>query len=112
MHEASVEVISEIRAAFAALFPAGAEHEMVDDQLAAACEQLVERLFARWSVEHVALVDLDPRKFAALAAEFIAPMSELLLFCKKRFARLNPFFLRDHVVACFNGSHSFVSFGL
>ena len=72
MHGGAVEMIGEERAARAAFLPAGTEHEVIDEQLAAAAEQVGERLLAAGPVEHVALVDLNPGQFAALPAELVA----------------------------------------
>jgi hypothetical protein len=47
------------RAADTALLPSRTEHEMFDDQLAAAVEEVGERLLAIRCVEDVRLLDLD-----------------------------------------------------
>ena len=57
----SVEVIGEIRTARAALRPSGTEHEVVDDELAAAVEQIGELLFAARPFEHILSSQLLPR---------------------------------------------------
>ena len=49
----AVEMVGEIRAAGAAFLPARAKHEMVDDELALAIEELGERLLAVRRVENV-----------------------------------------------------------
>ena len=59
------------------LLPVGAEHEVVDDELAAAVEKLLEGLRTVRRVEDVRLVDSDPRQVATLTAEFVAPEREL-----------------------------------
>ena len=61
MNGGAVEMVGQERAARAALLPARTEHEVIDDQLAAAVEQVGQRLLATGSVEHIGLVDLDPR---------------------------------------------------
>src|SRR5207248_5090630 len=78
-------MIGQIRAAFATLFPARAEHEMINNQLAASLEQIGQRLFSVWSVEDILLVDLDHRELApcrtkrvTLASEFLFPRQQIL----------------------------------
>ena len=68
MDDRAVEVIGKQRAALAAFFPVGTEHEMVDDQLAFAAEQVGQSLFAVWAVEHIIFLDLFPGQLATLAA--------------------------------------------
>jgi len=68
MDDRAVEMIGEIRAAWAAGFPARTEHEVIDDQLALAAEQIAERLFAVRGAEHIIFFDFLPRQFAALFA--------------------------------------------
>ena len=52
------------RAARAALVPARVEHEVVDDELAAALEQVEQARLAVRALEDVVLVDLDHRQLA------------------------------------------------
>ena len=63
-----VEMIGEKRATRATLLPAGTEHEMVDDHLAAPIEEIGEPLFALRAIEDVVLFDLDPGQRAPLGA--------------------------------------------
>src|SRR5436190_2028152 len=95
-----VKMIGKIRAARAALFPAGTEHEVIDDELATAFEQFGERLFAARAVEYVVLVNLDPGQFAPPPAQLVAGAGELLLGDEMRLARSKPFVLRDDLVRC------------
>jgi hypothetical protein len=68
MDHRAVEMIGQQRTARTAFFPVGAEHEVIDDQLALAAEQIGQRLLAARSLEYVALVHALPGQFAALAA--------------------------------------------
>jgi hypothetical protein len=69
----------------------GAEHEVLDDQLAVACEQIAERLTAARRVEFVTFIDPDTRQFTALTRELVpGPCKGLFLeqkcaACGKRF---------------------------
>ncbi|MGA9006212.1 MAG: hypothetical protein WB495_04800, partial [Xanthobacteraceae bacterium] len=65
-------MVGEIGTARTARFPAGAEHEVIDDELALAAEQIGQGFLAVRPFEHVFLFDLFPGQFAALAAEFVA----------------------------------------
>ena len=58
----AVDMIGQERATRATLLPLGTEHEMIDDQFAAAVEKVGEGLFAARPVEHIVLFDLDPRQ--------------------------------------------------
>src|SRR6266478_8991055 len=75
----AVEMIREVRATRAAFLPIRTEHEVVDDQLASAAEEIGKRLLAFWSIEDVGLLDLFPREFTALPAQLIAQPRKLLL---------------------------------
>src|SRR5690606_12324954 len=92
----AVEVVGEERAAVAAFLPAGAVHEVVDDQLAVAAEQLGERLAAVGAVELIGLVDPDPGQRTALGAELVALAGEGLFPQQVLAARAQPFFPRYH----------------
>src|SRR5438034_6495284 len=56
----AVKVVSEIRTAFASLFPPRAKHEMIDDQLTATVKEIGQGFPAIWAVEDIFLVDLNP----------------------------------------------------
>jgi hypothetical protein len=68
----AVGVVGHERAARAALLPAGAEHEVLDEELAPAGEQRGERARAVRGVEDVVLLDPLPRQGAALAGDLVA----------------------------------------
>jgi len=98
MNDSAVEVIGEIRAAWAALLPFRTKHEVVDDQLAATVEQIGQRFLASGPFEQIGLVYFDPRQFATLPAQFVAGVSESLFSFQERFARGEPFRLRYDLV--------------
>ena len=58
----AVNMIGQERTARATFLPflIRAEHEMIDDQLAAPIEEVGERLLALRTVEPIGLFDLDP----------------------------------------------------
>ena len=68
VHQGSLDVVGFERAADAAFVPARPEHEVLDDELAAAVEQIGQRLLALRRVEQIGLVDLDPGQFASFGA--------------------------------------------
>ena len=66
-------MICQIRAARASFGPARSEHEVIDDQLAAAIKRSASFLFAIRPVKHIFLLDFFPRQFTALqTAKLIA----------------------------------------
>src|SRR5260370_33132152 len=79
VHDAALEIVGPERAALAPLLPVGREHEMVDDQLRAPGEQVAERDLAVRPIEHVRLVDADPREIVPLLAQPVAPRRQPLL---------------------------------
>ena len=91
----AVDAVAEERAADAAFAPAGAEHEVVDDQLAAAVEEVGERLAAVRAVEDILLLDSLPRQFAALSGEGFALPGEGFFLAQQLAARGEPFFVAD-----------------
>jgi hypothetical protein len=87
MHDDAVDVVALERTADARIGPARTEHEMLDDELAAPGEEIAQRLFPVGAVEHVLLVDPDPRQRAALGAQLVAPPGPRLLLGQQRLAR-------------------------
>src|SRR6516164_269536 len=86
-------MIGEVGAALAAFAPIRPKHEVVDDQLASASEQVAEGRFAFGSIEHVVLLDLDPGEGPPLRTQLIASPGERLLFGKMRLPCRDPFVL-------------------
>ena len=74
-----VDGVRDRRVDRAAGLVARAEHEVVDEQLTAAIEQLRERARAVVGVEAVLLLDADPRQLASLARQLVAQPRVLLL---------------------------------
>ncbi|MCY1409798.1 hypothetical protein D9M71_251550 [compost metagenome] len=90
----AVDVIAEVRATGAALVPALGEHEVVDNQLTAAAEQVRQFQFAIGPLEMVVLVDFHPGQGAAFGAEFVPFPGEGFLVDQVLFAGGEPFFPR------------------
>lgn len=74
-----------------ARIPVWAEHEVIDHQLAAAVEQVEQRLLALRRLEHVCRIDLDPRQRLALGVDGVAQMDGLFLARQQRSALDKPF---------------------
>ena len=71
---------------------------MLHHELAAPGKQIGQGLLARWTVEHIGLVDLDPGQRAALFAEAIPRPGKFLLMRHMRLAGFDPFLARDDLV--------------
>jgi hypothetical protein len=71
----------------------GVKHEMVDDQLLLAIEEVTERdrLIAR-ALEEILLVDLDHGELTALSGKDIALVRILLFFLEKNLTGGKPLF--------------------
>src|SRR5205814_3224019 len=74
----AVKMIGQVGAAFATLFPARTEHEMINNQLAAALEQIGQSLFSLWAIKDIFLLDLDHWELAPCGTKRVALASELL----------------------------------
>src|SRR5258708_33230431 len=72
MRDQPIDMVHLERAADASVGPFRAEHEMLDDQLAAAGKQIGKRLLADLRVENIGLADLDPCQCAPLLGQWIA----------------------------------------
>jgi len=97
MHQGAVGVIHIEGAAGAAFLPLGAEHEVVDDELASAIEQVSESLLSGGRVEDVILFDFDPGKLAAFGCDGVALVGEFLLFGEESLPGYEPFLSRDYL---------------
>ena len=71
---------------------------MLHDELAAALEQVGQRLLAAGAVEHIVLVDLDPGQRAALLVQALAGLGQFLLMREMGLARGDPFLARNDAV--------------
>src|SRR5262245_28746905 len=84
------------------------EHEVIDDDLPAAVEQVREAPFALLAVEHILLHQFDHRQPASLGVQRVAPMGEVLLPGEQLLALVEPFLARyDFGKSChdeFSGS--------
>ena len=78
MGEGRVEVVGEPRASGARRLVRRPEHQVVDEQLRAAVDQL-ERLLAVLGVERVLLVDSNPRQILPLLRNLLVQLGELPL---------------------------------
>ena len=74
----------------AAVIPARVEHEVVDDELTPALEQVEQPGLTFGAVEDVLLVDLDHRQLAALSVHRVALAGELLLMGQQLLAGHEP----------------------
>src|SRR2546427_5497016 len=83
VHERPVDVIREERAAPAAFLPLRREHEVVDDELAPAVEEVGERLLTVRPVEDIARLHADPGEPASLRAQLIAAPRDFLLLLEE-----------------------------
>lgn len=83
VNEAAAEMIGQVGAAGATLLPCRTEHEVIDDQLAAAGEKVGEGLLAGGAVEYILFFDFFPGQLAALLAQFIAQPGEFFFFAEE-----------------------------
>src|SRR3546814_11715308 len=85
-----VDVVGLEGAAGAALLPAGAEHEVLHEELAAPGEEIAQRNRPLGPLEDVVLLDLHPGQRAALLQQLVALARERLLGFQLRLARRQP----------------------
>lgn len=100
MHKRSIEMIREERAARASSLPIRTEHEVIDDQLAAAIEEIGKRFPAGRRIENIVFLDLHPGQGHALRIDAIAQMRCLLLAGKQLTAGLQPYVSGNDLVHC------------
>jgi hypothetical protein len=86
----ALEIVAPEGAALAALLPFGCEHEVIDDQLRLAGEQLRQSLAAVRAIERIGLVHPLPRERAAFGAELVAEPGELLFLGEEGAAGFDP----------------------
>jgi hypothetical protein len=70
---------------------------VVDEELAAAVEEVAEGLLAARALEDVFLLDALPRELLALARQLVAGAGELLLLGEQLLARGDPLVVADGV---------------
>src|SRR3984893_673869 len=78
------------RAAGAGRLVVGTEHEVVDQQLRAPAQELLQRPRPLGGLEEILLVDPYPRQLAPLACELIAHAGQLLLALEQLHASSEP----------------------
>jgi hypothetical protein len=79
MWDDSIDAVRDRRVDRAASLVAGAELEVIDEQLAAAVEQLRQRARTGVGLEAVILLDSDPGHLAPLTRQLVAEPGVLLL---------------------------------
>src|SRR5580704_5453092 len=92
----TVQVVSEERAARAALLPLRPQHEMIEHQLALPAKQLSERFLPARRQKHIILVHFHPRQFPPLFGKRVSLPRQRFFFQKKFLTRLNPFRFRHY----------------
>jgi hypothetical protein len=101
------ERVRDRRADGAARVVRRAEHEVVDEQLGPAVEEIGEALSAVLALEPVVLLDRDPGQLAPLAGQLIAAACELFLLLEQLVALRPPLVLRgDPVIGHQRASYS------
>src|SRR5262245_8920354 len=95
MRRDAIEAVCPERAVLAAFVPVRPVHEVIDQQLAAALEQLRKGLAAVRPIEDVLFLHLHPRQCAALLAQSVALPGKLLLFGQKPRTGIEPLILRN-----------------
>src|SRR4051812_42101753 len=71
------------------------QHEVIDGELGAPAEQIVQRAAALGSFEGIGFVDPDPGELPALGAKLVERMEHGALLGEKRLAGLKPLFARS-----------------
>ena len=94
----TVEVVGPEGTARAAFLPCRAEHEMIDEQLAPALEQIRKGLPAVRALELVVPVNQHPGQAPPLGRQFVPETGQLLLLVEQRNPRLEPVFPRNDLV--------------
>lgn len=88
-------MVGDVGATGAAFLPSWTEHEVIDDKLAAAAEEVGEGDLAGRAFKLVVLLDFFPGQGAAQAAELIALTREFLFLLEKLLAGCDPFIVRN-----------------
>ena len=91
------DLIAEEAAVFASLLPLGGEHEVVDDELAAAVEEVAERQGTVRTGELVVLIDFHHGQFTALLHQFVGLPGEFFFFGQKVQSGLTPFVVASNL---------------
>src|SRR5580704_10477908 len=96
MHQRAVRMVHVERATGATLLPIRTEHEVIDNELAFAIEEVGECFLATRGIENVVLLDLDPGKLAAFRSQSVTLARQLLLFGEQFLASRKPFLSRHY----------------
>ena len=91
VREGAVDGVGHRGARRATCLVAWAEHEVVDEQLSAAVEELRQRPRALVGLQAVLLLEWDPGQLAALACELVAHPGVFLLALEQLLASRLPF---------------------
>jgi len=92
MRHRAVEVIAHERAARTPLGPIRAEHEVVNEQLAARAEKIGERDLSPRRVEDIIRLDFDPRQLTPLSRQLVALAGVLYSLSPEAPCALRPIF--------------------
>ncbi len=95
MHREAVESVGDHRARRTACLVIGPEHEVVDEELRAPAEKVVERGRPFVGVEPVGLVDFDPRQLLAPLSHFVAEPGQFFFALEQREPGVQPFLARN-----------------
>src|SRR5579862_836303 len=95
MLDGAVKVIGDKRAAKAGGVPVRREHQVVDEQLAAAFEKFSQSFSAGGRIVVIVLFDFDPGQCAALGGERVAIAQVPFLFGQQFLAGGEPRFARN-----------------
>ena len=90
MDDRRIVVVGPESAALAAGLPVRAEHEVIDDELAAAAEQFAEGDAALFALEHIIGLDFLPRERTPLGGERLAGAGEGLFLLEQPQPRRSP----------------------
>ena len=100
VRDEAIDAVRDRRVDRAAGLVARAEHEVVDDQLTSAIEELGKRARAVVGVEPVVLLDRNPRQLASLASQLVAQPRVLLLADEQLLTGDCPLLSRSDPVVC------------
>ncbi|MNS96815.1 hypothetical protein D3C72_1311310 [compost metagenome] len=87
MHQGALQVVGQERTTHAAFLPVGTEHEVIEDELALALEQVGQAVRAAGVQELVGLVHLDPGQGQALARQRVLGMGQRFFAAQQGLAR-------------------------
>src|SRR5260370_35025043 len=83
VHESGLEMADVERTADATRLPSGSEHEMFDEQLATAVEEIGQRLRTVRALEDVVLFDANPGQIAPPGVDLVPQPGEFFLLLQE-----------------------------